>query len=100
MSTCIILLCGILYCIVSVQYMFLCSTEQVHYKDRLASHLVSEEAEWNLIRTVFGGEMAAAATSGSIQPEDKETVRKLKERARRDLLKVRIFFKRCYFESM
>ncbi|XP_064393022.1 uncharacterized protein LOC135340631 [Halichondria panicea] len=64
---------------------FMYSTEQLHYKARLASHLVSEEAEWNLIRMAFGGD-SPTADKGQSQPETKEADRKLKERARKKLL--------------
>ncbi len=55
---------------------------------------MSEEAEWNLIKSVFGREMAD--TSGPIEQEAKKTVRKLKEKARKDLLKVNMHNK-LYF---
>ena len=73
----------------------LCSTDELHYKDQLTSHLVSEEAEWNLIRMAFGGD-SPTADKGRSQPEAKEAARKLKERARKKLLEVCINFKMCY----
>ena len=64
------------------------STEQLHYKERLASHLTSEEAEWNLVQVAFRGEVPSSDERRG-QPEAREATQKLKEKARKKLLEVK-----------
>lgn len=67
------------------------STEPLTYKDKLTSHLLEEEGDWNLLEVAGMAEETELITDGMANLnllEKRAIVAKRKEKARKELMKV------------
>ena len=68
------------------------STEPLAYKDKLTTHLQEEEGDWNLLEVAGMSEETELITDGMANlnlVEKRAIVAKRKEKARKELMKVR-----------
>ena len=73
-------------------FLSLHSTEPLHYKEKLTSHLQEEEGDWNLLEVVGMAEEAELIHDMADMNllEKRAIIGKRKERARKELMKVKL----------